>query len=78
MCGWTLELQQHQGTGTLHDVEVEQKGLLTAQITHTPHTHTSRSAHTNTSTNTHRKRVAHPNTSAHTQVFGEPPKKCGE
>lgn len=28
LCGRTLELQQHQGTGTLQDVEVEEQGLL--------------------------------------------------
>jgi hypothetical protein len=27
LCGWALKLQQHHGTGTLHDVEVEQQGL---------------------------------------------------
>lgn len=27
LCGWALELQQHHGTGTLHDVEVKQQGL---------------------------------------------------
>lgn len=28
LCGGTLELQQHHGTGTLHDVEVEQIWLV--------------------------------------------------
>lgn len=28
LCGRTLELQQHHGAGTLHDVEVEQQPLL--------------------------------------------------
>lgn len=28
LCGRTLELQQHHGAGTLHDVEVEQQWLL--------------------------------------------------
>lgn len=28
LCGWTLKLQQHHRTGTLHDVEVEQKWLV--------------------------------------------------
>lgn len=28
LCGRTLELQQHHGAGTLHDVEVEQIRLI--------------------------------------------------
>lgn len=34
LCCWTLELQEHHGTGTLHDVEVEQESLVPAQIIH--------------------------------------------
>lgn len=28
LCCWTLELQEHHGTGTLHDVKVEQEWLV--------------------------------------------------
>lgn len=34
LCGRTLELQQDHGTGTLHDVEVEQQPLVSVKQTY--------------------------------------------
>lgn len=41
LCGRTLELQQHHGAGTLHDVEVEQLWLVPVGQRKTKHTQNS-------------------------------------